>query len=129
MDEGAFGVIVNFPTTCSQSTLSLKEPFTLILFGGSYRASVGPGYPQIHATIIDREAPYRFQTHCLVFYFEFPGNTIGIRLGLESESETSYLCRTPLSYGTLSGEPTDVFTVATMEHLIWLADIVQLLTQ
>eukprot|EP00731_Ephydatia_muelleri_P011996 Em0006g890a len=79
--------------------MQYKYAGVIMGFGGSYRASVGPGYPQIHATIIDREAPYRFQTHCLVFYFEFPGNTIGIRLGLESESETSYLCRTPLVCG------------------------------
>eukprot|EP00731_Ephydatia_muelleri_P038061 Em0644g2a len=51
------------------NVLSWTVPYAAERFGGSYRASVGPGYPQ-------------------VFYFEFPGNTTGIRLGLESESKT-----------------------------------------
>eukprot|EP00731_Ephydatia_muelleri_P011997 Em0006g891a len=69
--EGAIHIDI---VTNSQTELPFNLSVQLVRqydlrFGGSYRASVGPGYPQ-------------------VFYFEFPGNTTGIRLGLESESKT-----------------------------------------
>ena len=56
-------------------------------FGVSYSASVGPGYPQVCLTI-GKVNNLLSSNACQVFYFEFPSNTSGIRLRLESESHT-----------------------------------------